>query len=78
MIYIRVQLTFCSRCGFFLDFSILLFIFVFNSLLLLYKYLFELVRETISLFVLEQVLHTFSVTNIKNNFFQSALKKDCL
>jgi hypothetical protein len=37
-------------------YSLLLFIFTFISLLPLYKYLFELVKETILLFVLEQAV----------------------
>jgi hypothetical protein len=45
-------------------FSLPLFTFTYIALLLLYKYLFEMVRGIILLFVFEYAVHTFPVTDL--------------
>jgi hypothetical protein len=52
---------------FFLEFSLLLFIFTFIQHLLLYKYLFRLVTGTVLLFARQHAVPTFFAMNLKNN-----------
>jgi hypothetical protein len=58
------QLTDSSSVFEAIFFSLLLFTFTYIALLSLYKYLFELVRGIILLFVFEHAVHTFSATDL--------------